>query len=518
MSVGPEVATIQQLKDLAEENGFAVTDDEAGQYRDMLAATIKSYRRLEHLPERKLPVKYPRTPGWRPAPEDNKLNGWYWRCDIKGADDGVLSGERVAVKDTVCVAGVPMMNGSKILEGFVPDVDATIVTRMLDAGATIIGKSNCEDLSFSHGGHTCATGPVGNPWKPDHNPGASSNGSAVLIATGEVDLAIGGDQGGSIRIPASWSGCYGLKPTFGLVPYTGCAMIEATMDHVGPMAKTTEGIAKLLTAIAGYDADDPRQQGRIGPGFEPNFLQALSRGVKGLKVAVLKEGFGHDGTETGLLSSEPETDDCVRAAIETMRLLGAVVDEVSVPMHTEAYHLWSVIALEGATSFMLKGNGLGTNWFGWYNTALGEAAARGMKAYAQDLSPTVKSVLLQGDYMRKFYNNRYYGKAQNLRHLINQAYDAVFESYDVIACPTMPTRATKMAGRDASPSETVRTGLNGVRNTCVADLTGHPAISIPCGVRDGLPVGLMLTGKQFDDATLIAASSAFEAAGNWKEM
>ncbi|WP_020186309.1 amidase [Methylopila sp. 73B] len=516
MSIGPELPTTRQVIELAAENGFVLSEAEALEYRAMLAATINSYRKLDHIPERKLAVKYPRTPGWRPTSEDNPLNAWYWRCEIEGASGGPLKGERIAIKDVVCVAGVPMMNGSKVLEGYVPEVDATIVTRLLDAGATIAGKSACEDFSFSAGGMTCSTGPVGNPWKPTHNPGASSNGSAVLISLGAVDMAIGGDQGGSIRLPSSWSGCYGLKPTYGLVPYTGCAMIETTLDHVGPMANSTKGVARLLSVIAGYDADDPRQQGRIVPGFDTNYLPALEKGVKGLRIAVMKEGFGQDGSELGILSSEPETDDCVRSALDKLRALGAIVEEVSIPMHLDAYHIWTAIAVEGSAAFMLKGCGVGTNWWGWYNTSLGEALARGMKSHAHDLAPTVRNVLLQGEYMRKFYNNRYYGKAQNQRHLINAAYDAVLSEYDLIACPTTPCRATEMVGRDASPIETVANALGCLRNTAPTDVSGHPAMSVPCGVRDGLPVGLMLIGKHFDDATVIAASAAFESLGDWK--
>lgn len=518
MSLGPELATPAQIKEIARENGFELTDAEVEDYRAMLEMTIKSYRRLEHLPERKLPVKYPRTSGWRPTTEENPLNGWYWRCEIEGAADGLLKGERIAVKDTVCVAGIPMMNGSKILEGYVPEVDATIVTRMLDAGAVIAGKSSCEDFSFSSGGMTNSLGPIGNPWDPERNPGASSNGSAVLLALGVVNMAIGGDQGGSIRLPASWSGCYGLKPTYGLVPYTGCAMIETTLDHVGPMANSTEGIARLLSVIAGYDPLDPRQQGRITADFDTNYMSALNRGVKGMKIAVMKEGFKQDNEEWGQSSSEPEVDECVLAAISKLRSLGAIVEEVSIPMHLEGYHIWNAVALEGASEFMLKGHGVGTNWHGWYNTSMSEYLARGLKSRAQDLPPTVRSVLIRGEYMRKFYNNRYYAKAQNQRHLVNEAYDKVLAEYDAIACPTIPCRATKMPSRDASPLEMVSNQLSVVRNTSVADLTGHPSISIPCGVRDGLPVGLMLTAKHFDDATLIAASAAFESLGDWKAM
>ena len=180
---------------------------------------------------------------------------------VKGAESGPLAGKTVALKDNVCLAGVPMMNGSATLEGYVPDQDATIVTRMLDAGATIMGKAHCEAFCLSGGSHTGALGPVHNPHKHGYSAGGSSSGSGALVAAGEVDMAIGGDQGGSIRIPASFCGIYGMKGTWGLVPYTGVMPIEATIDHTGPMTATVADNALLLEVLAGPDGLDPRQMG-----------------------------------------------------------------------------------------------------------------------------------------------------------------------------------------------------------------------------------------------------------------
>jgi amidase len=515
MPTGPELPSIKGILKIAEDYGIDLTPEEAAEYRGMMGGAIKSYRRLEELVEHTLPVKYPRDSGWRPAPEDNPLNGWYWRCEIPGAPEGPLKGERIALKDVVCLAGIPMMNGSRILEGYVPSVDATVVTRLLDAGATIVGKTSAEDFSFSGGGHTCSHGPIGNPYKPTHNPGASSAGNAVVLGTGQVDLTIGGDQGGSIRIPASWSGCYGLKPTFGLVPYTGCAMLETTVDHLGPMANSTEGIARLLSVIAGPDGLDPRQAG-VPANFTRDYLPALQHGVKGLRIAVVKEGFAHTGAETGLPPSEPIVDQRVREAIDVLKGLGAVVEEVSIPQHFDALHIWSAIVTEGATEFMFKGYGVGTNWRGYYNTGLSEALARGLKSRPNDIPSTVKSTLFLGEHLRRAYFGRYYGKAQNLRQSIVAAYDRVLADHDVLAMPTTPFRATPMADRDAPLPETNASALNMLGNTCVFNLTGHPAISVPCALEDGLPIGLMLTGRHFEDETLIAASAAFEAATDWK--
>src|SRR5919205_4618175 len=213
--------TIDELRDIAGSFGLALSDADLTSFRGLIMATLASYREVERMTEPVLlPVKYPRTSGWRPSPEENPHNAWYWRGEIHGAAEGPLAGKTVAINDNTCVAGMPMMNGSATVEGYVPDVDATIVTRILDAGGTILGKAVCEDLCFSGGSFTPYTGPVLNPRDPSRQAGGSSCGSAALVAAGQVDLAIGGDQGGSIRIPAAFSGIVGHKPTHGLVPYT----------------------------------------------------------------------------------------------------------------------------------------------------------------------------------------------------------------------------------------------------------------------------------------------------------
>jgi amidase len=519
MSTGPELPSVKAVLAIAADYGIDLSAEDAAVYRGLLQPLMESCRRLEELPERKLPVKYPRTPGWRPMPEENPLNGWYWRCEVKGAAEGPLKGQKVALKDVVCLAGVPMMNGSQLLEGYVPEIDATIATRLLDAGATIVGKTNSEDCSFSGGGHTCSHGPVGNPRKPTHSPGASSNGSAVVLVTGQVDLAIGGDQGGSIRIPASWSGVYGLKPTYGLVPYTGCAMIEMTMDHIGPMANSTEGVARLLSVIAGPDPLDPRQRGVIPQNYVRDYMPALTRGVKGMHIAVLREGFGQGGPDNGgLPPADPVVDTRARAAIEQLAGLGAEIEEVSIPLHLDALHIWRTMIVQGATDVMINGGGGGTNWQGFYNTGLSEAFLRGLRTRPNDLPPTVRAVMFGGEYLRRAYMGRYYGKSQNLRHLVSDAYDAVLQKFDLIAMPTVPFVAPPLVPRDGAIADSVAAGGNMVRNTCVGDLTGHPSISVPIGMHGGLPIGLMLTGRQFDDETVIAGSAAFESLGDWTRM
>ena len=183
------------------------------------------------------------------------------KTSIKGASSGPLKGKKVAIKDNVMVAGVPMMNGNSILEGYVPEIDATVVARLLDAGAEIVGKTHCESYCISGGSHTGAKGPVHNPYKMGYSAGGSSSGSGVVVALGEADMALGGDQGGSIRMPSCWCGIYGMKPTHGLVPYTGIMPIEIFVDHTGPMTATVTDNALMLEVIAGPDGYDPRQYG-----------------------------------------------------------------------------------------------------------------------------------------------------------------------------------------------------------------------------------------------------------------
>jgi amidase len=222
-----------------------------------------AYARLDQLEDEALPVKYPRAdPGRRPAGEENPANGWVWRCSIPGAQEGPLAGRTVGIKDNVCVAGVPVLNGSPILEGYLPREDATVVTRLLDAGAHIIGKTAVPAFCFDGGGLTGYPEPQPtNPHDPVYLCGASSNRSAAVVVTGQADMALGGDQGGSIALPASWSGCCGHKPTYGLLPYTGICPVELTLDHVGPMARTVAECALMLQVIAGEDDLDPRQTG-----------------------------------------------------------------------------------------------------------------------------------------------------------------------------------------------------------------------------------------------------------------
>ena len=521
MARGPSAPTTEEFEDIARHLGLRLDSQDIEVYKELASGTINICRRIDELTSDVKPrVKYPRTSGFKPDPTDNPFNAWSHRAEIKGADSGPLAGVEFAVKDAICVAGIPAMNGSPVLEGFVPDVDATVVERLLDAGAVFKGKVNCEDLCFAGHSQTCWNGPVKNPHKPTHSTGGSSSGSAAVIAAGDVPMALGGDQGGSIRIPSAWSGVYGLKPSYGLLPYTGAMMIDMTLDHLGPMADSTEKLALMLGAMAGPDGLDPRQN-QLPADYDQDYTPALGSGVKGLKIGVIKQGFDQkasDWPETAYGESDPVVDKKVRAAIRRLEDLGATATEVDMPIHFDAGTIFFAIILQGAADFMLKASGGGSNWSGFYNVGLIEAFGHGMKARADDLSFTVKSVMLAGEYMSRKYQGVYHAKAQNLRGLVNNAYEDLLQSYDVLAMPTVPFRATPIT----SPSDPILEQAGFVHamlgNTCQVNMTGHPAINIPCGMADELPIGLMVIGRRYRDMDVLRVSDAFESVGDWKDM
>jgi amidase len=506
MSTAPRVLRkppLAELERIAQSYGLQISPEDLNSFRNLMDGVMASYRRLDQFAEPTLPVKYPRDAGYRPSSAENRLNAWYWRCSIKGASSGPLAGKKIAIKDNVCVAGIPMMNGSNVLEGYVPDVDATIVTRILDGGGEIIGKAVCEHLCFSGGSHTSDTGPVLNPHDPTRSAGGSSSGSAALVAGGQADMAIGGDQGGSIRIPSSYSGAVGHKPTYGLVPYTGVFPIELTLDHTGPIARTATDCALLLETIAGRDGLDPRQPYDLRTDA---YTKRLTGDARGLKIGVVREGFGWP-------NSEKDVDDMVRAAVQRLGKAGATVTEVSIPLHRDGPHIWNAIAVEGATMLMVAGNSMGTNWKGQYTTSLLDFYGRSRRARANDLSETVKLVILLGQYMQDNYQGRYYAKAQNLARVLRAAYDEPLGSYDLLAMPTLPVKATKIPPANASREEYVARALEMIANTCPFDVTGHPACTVPCGMSSGLPVGLMFIGRYWEDGTVLRAVDAFQKLG-----
>ena len=498
--------TPAQLRAVAEDLGLSLSDADVDFHIANMAGTVGAYRAIDALPDYLPEVKYPRAGGYRPGHHENRLNAWAWKASIKGKARGPLAGKTVVIKDNVCVAGLPMMNGSATLEGYVPNVDATLVTRILDAGGEIVGKAVCECFCLSGGSHTSQPLPVHNPRKHGYSAGGSSSGSAALVAAGEVDMAIGGDQGGSVRIPSAYSGTYGMKATWGLVPYTGVMPIEQTIDHAGPITASVADNALLLEAIAGADGLDPRQYDVR----TAKYTQALGKGVKGLKIGVLREGFGHP-------NSEKDVDAKVKAAAKRLQKLGATVAEASVPMHLLGPAIWTPIALEGLQWQMMRGNGLGMNWKGLYVTSLLDAHSN-WRSRADELSLSLKISMLSGEFFIKHHRGHFYAKCQNLARQLRAAYDAALAGHDLLLLPTLPMKATKLPEAGAAGGEILQRAFEMIGNTAPFDVTGHPAMSVPCGLGDGLPIGMMLVGKHWDESTIYRAAHAFEQAGDWQKM
>jgi amidase len=494
-----------ELGEIAKSLGMTFSPSQLNDYHDLLQANFDAYDLLDSLPDYLPEVRYPRKDLRVPSPEENRLGAWQCKALILGSADGALAGKRVVIKDNVAVAGLPMLNGTFTLDGYVPEMDATVVSRLLDAGATITGKAVCEALCFSGGSHTAASGPVHNPRRHGYSAGGSSSGSAALVAAGEVDMAIGSDQGGSVRIPAAFCGVYGMKPTHGLVPYTGAMPIESTLDHLGPITASVRDNALMLEVLAGPDGLDPRQNALAPAG---GYLDALGRGVVGMRIGVLREGFAH-------ANSEPVVDEAVRKAADVFRALGATVEEVSLPAHSQGPAIWLAIAAEGASEQMMKGNSHGFNWRGLYLTGMMGHHAR-WRERADDLPDTVKTTFILGEYINRNYRGRFYGKAQNLARRLRADYDGLLSSYDLLLMPTLPVRATPLPAPNAPLAEVLARAFEMLGNTCGFDATGHPAMSIPCATHDGLPIGLQLVARHFAEADIYRAAHAFEQTTDWR--
>ena len=504
MAVQPP--TPEQVRAAASEIGLSLTDADVQSYIGLMKASVDAYNIVDAMPDCLPEVKYPRTPGRFPSPEENTHNAWYVKTSIRGAEHGPLRGKRVAIKDNAMVAGVPMMNGNSILEGYVPEIDATVVTRLLDAGAEIVGKAHCESYCLSGSSFTGAKGPVHNPFRKGYSAGGSSSGSGVVVALGEADMALGGDQGGSIRMPSCWCGIYGMKATHGLVPYTGIMPIEIFVDHTGPMTATVADNALMLEVIAGEDGYDPRQ-------FSPKvakYTDALGTGVRGMQIAMVKEGFGRP-------ESEKAVDDKVRQSAEIFRSLGATVEEVSIPMHLLGVAIWTPIGVEGIAQTMMFGDGYGLSRQDLYVTSLIDKL-HGWTLRANELSETAKIWTTFGVYAKKYHGTHYYGKAVNVSRRLRAAYDAVLQKYDLLLMPTLPMKPQPLPPPTASREEYFQRAIEMIGNTCPFDITHHPAMTVPCGMIDGLPTGLMLIGKHWDESTIYKAAHAFEQSGDWKKM
>lgn len=498
--------TAAEVAAVGERLGMRLSQEDLAFFLEAMEGNLAAYAQVDALVPPAPPAHPGRDRGRRPSAAENPYNAWYVRTGIRGTAAGKLAGKQVALKDSICLAGVPMMVGASTLEGYVPEVDATVVTRILEAGGEIAGKAHCEYLCFSGSSHTCAAGAVRNPRNPAHSAGGSSSGSAAVVAAGDVPMAIGGDQGGSIRVPAANCGIVGLKPTWGLVPYTGIMSLELTLDHAGPMTATVADNALLLEVLAGPDGLDPRQ---AGVKVEP-YTKAFAAPPAGMKIAVVREGFG-------LPVSEPVVDALVREGAERFRALGCVVEEISIPAHLDSLAIWTPLAVEGATAHMMLGDGCGINSKGAPVLSLLDAHAR-WRARADELPDTVKSTLLFGQTMLQRHGGHYYAKSRALARALEAAYNAVLADYDLLLMPTLPVRAMPLPGPDTPRLEALTRSFEMIPNLAAFNVAGHPALTLPCGSSAGLPVGLQLVARHWQEATIYRAAHAYEASHDWRDV
>ncbi|HUE80766.1 MAG TPA: amidase family protein, partial [Pyrinomonadaceae bacterium] len=337
-----------------------------------------------------------------------------------------------------------------------------------------------------------------------YSAGGSSSGSGALVGAGVVDMAIGCDQAGSIRIPASWCGVYGMKPTRGLVPYTGILGMDPVLDHAGPMTSTVANNALLLEVLAGPDGHDPRQ---VSPKVAA-YTSALGQGVRGLRIGLLSEGFGRE-------ESEPEVDALVRSATARLTALGAVVSNVSVPMHAlgGAIVFGTVQSIVNAT---LTTDGFGMGREDLMVPSFLEVQSR-WRERPNDLPVTSQHALLLAEFVRRECGYQVYAKAVNLIRRLRADYDHALANVDLLVMPTTPMKAQPLPPTDAPAGVQIGAAWSNLGNTSPFDVSHHPAMSVPCGRIDGLPVGMMIVGRPWEETTIYRAAHALEQSGDWRD-
>ncbi|CAD7774559.1 Amidase [Candidatus Methanoperedenaceae archaeon GB50] len=433
--------------------------------------------------------------------EENELNTFI-TTDFEGArrwaesggvgGSGRLRGVPVGVKDNISTRGIQTTCGSRILTGYIPPYDASVVERLKAEGALIVGKTNMDEFAMGSSNETSYYGAVKNPWGRDRVSGGSSGGSAAAVAGGEVPIALGSDTGGSVRCPASFCGVVGLKPTYGAVSRFGLISYANSLEQIGPIATSVRDVALLFDVIAGYD---PRDSTSVGHEFDTSSVIDYDLDLRGMRIGVLREYFG-EGTSGAVR-------DALWDAVHTFEDLGATYEIVSMPHTRYALASYYVIAMSEASSNLARFDGLrygyraeGSDW----HTSFSRTRSEGF-------GEEVKRRILLGTYaLSEGYHDRYYLKALKVRTLVKQDFEVAFKSFDLLLSPTMPYPAFKIGEKIDDPLSLYLADVN----TVPINLAGVPAISLPCGFEDGLPIGLQLIGNFFCEPTILRAAHCFE--------
>ena len=484
---------------------------------------------------------------WELDSDENPLNAWRHRCELVAArpTSSLLQGRTIAIKDNISIGGLPTTCGTftELLckDGQLPlsPIDASVVSRVLSAGATIKGSSTCENYCASPLSYSAATGPVHNPRLRGFTTGGSSSGSAALVTASTlhdkqgtfgqtVDIALGGDQAGSVRIPASYCGIYGMKPTYGLVPYTGAVPLAPMLDHLGPIASTLEDVALLLQVIAGYDGIDPRMTPESPLRHQvPNYSQTL----KDFKHRTLGDGeaFG-SGLRIGILTesfeilglSDQVRDTVLDSARRFFTAAGAEVIDVSVPMHHQGSLIWTASTRTSMSEWACQGKTSGFLSFLPPHIQARWPPDQRMYELLTATNPAAMNVMLSGPFLQAKFGPSVEAKAHRKVFELRAAYDEVFMQVDILVTPCAPTVAMehpKMQDSEGPSSvmEKVSVAVGVTTNTAPFNVTGHPALNVPCGFGRNpnqgeveLPIGMQLVGRRWEDAVVLKAAAVFE--------
>lgn len=479
-------ADVQALGDRL---GIAFTGEQAASARDRINGFAGLYRDLEAIrpspPADGRQDRYERRPHW-PTSAENPHNGWITRFDlVRPEADGRLRGLDVGLKDNLAVRGAPMTCGSRAYEDHVPGQHATVVERLLDAGARLRGKTNMDELAFAITGETSAFGPTTNPVDTDHVAGGSSSGSAALVAAGEVDLALGSDTGGSVRVPASYCGIVGIKPTHGTVPQDGFVNLASSLDHIGPLARDVETAALGLEVIAGTDpVTEP-----------PAFTSDIGTDLSEITVGVPEQYFERHVAE--------DVERTVRAAVGEFEDSGGTVESLDVPaLSLSRPAFWGIIPTEFAAVYLTGGIGLRAE--DPVDPTVVAAHDRALSVSEHALGTNVKDMLTLGAYIIADQDGYQYVRGRALQRELREAFDTALTEVDVLAAPTAPQTALELGGfvrGETAPPNWA---------THPTNLSGHPSVTVPCGEVNGLPVGLQLIGGRGEDGTVIDVAYEYE--------
>ncbi|MCB5935102.1 Asp-tRNA(Asn)/Glu-tRNA(Gln) amidotransferase subunit GatA [Caldibacillus thermoamylovorans] len=423
---------------------------------------------------------------------DEKLAG--------GDSTGILFGMPIGIKDNIVTKGVRTTCASKILENFDPIYDATVMQKLHNAETVMIGKLNMDEFAMGGSTETSHYQRTYNPWNLDYVPGGSSGGSAAAVAAGEVPFTLGSDTGGSIRQPAAYCGVVGLKPTYGRVSRFGLVAFASSLDQIGPITRNVEDNAYLLQAISGVDPYDSTSANLP----VPNYVEQLTGDVKGLRIAVPKEYLG-EGVQESVRNA-------ILEALKVLEKLGATWEEVSLPHSKYGVATYYLLASSEASSNLARFDGIR---YGYRAQGAENLIDLYKKTRSEGFGDEVKRRIMLGTFaLSSGYYDAYYKKAQQVRTLIKQDFDKVFEKYDVILGPTAPTPAFKIGAQIDDPLTMYANDLL----TIPVNLAGVPGISVPCGFDNGLPIGLQIIGKHFDEATVYRVAHAFEQATDYHKQ